>query len=264
LNKISIEGPAWLASDIHLGPDNPETAKLFFAFLDKASAHAGALFLLGDIFDVGIGDDWADQPPVWLSQALAHLQQTGKQIPLFIGHGNRDFLMGQRLAARLGAQLLDDQCLLQIHKQCVLLAHGDEFCTTDHAYQRFRKIVRHPWVQKLYLSLSLNQRMAIAHRARLKSIKTQANPNAVWHDVTLAQIDQTLKQADTRVLIHGHTHKPGHYPSAQGSAMIDRWVLPDWEADHLEPGQARRGGWIVINDSGLELFTVDGTVAIST
>jgi UDP-2,3-diacylglucosamine hydrolase len=46
LNKLAVTGPVWLASDIHLGPDNPKTAEAFFTFLDQAGAQAGALFLL--------------------------------------------------------------------------------------------------------------------------------------------------------------------------------------------------------------------------
>ena len=258
LNKISINGPAWLASDIHLGPDNPKTAQTFFAFLDQAGAHAGALFLLGDIFDVWIGDDWAEQPPQWLAQALSHLQQTASRIPLYLGHGNRDFLMGQRLAKRVNARLLDEQCILQVGHQQVLLAHGDEFCTTDLSYQRFRKIVRHPWVQGLYLRLSLKQRLAIAQRARHKSMTTQTKSNAIWHDVTLTSIARTLQAAGTDVLVHGHTHRPGHYIDRLDGDLVDRWVLPDWESDHLELGAPVRGGWIVVNANDVSLFNVAG------
>ena len=258
LNKLSIQGPAWLASDIHLGPENPKTADMFFNFLDKAGAHAGALFLLGDIFDVWIGDDWANLPPAWLKRSLDHLKKTSETVPLYIGHGNRDFLMGQQLAAKIGARLLDDQCVLNAQGHSVLLAHGDEFCTTDKAYQRFRKLVRHPLTQKLYLSLSLKQRLAIANRARQKSMQNQAKTHGVWHDVTLASIDRALDQTDTRTVIHGHTHRPGHYRDEVKGHIVDRWVLPDWEADHLQAGQPARGGWIVANSNGLSLFGVDG------
>lgn len=258
LNKISIEGPAWLASDIHLGPDNPKTAEMFFGFLEQAGAHAGALFLLGDIFDVWIGDDWVDDPPPWLAKSLKALAQAARQTKLYIGHGNRDFLMGKNLANRIGAQLLDEQCILNARGRTVLLAHGDEFCTTDRAYQRFRKLVRHPLTQAIYLKLSLKRRLAIAHHARLKSMQSQANPNAVWHDVTLESIDQALTRVQTRTVIHGHTHRPGHYIDEIVGQTIDRWVLPDWEADHLQPGQPVRGGWLVADRDGLTLFEANG------
>jgi len=251
LNKLTIKGPVWLASDIHLGPDNPKTAQAFFDFLDQAGAQAGALFLLGDIFNVWVGDDWARRPAPWLANTLQKLKQTAQRVPLWVGHGNRDFLMGSTLANQLGANLLDDQVVLQVADQTVLLAHGDEFCTQDKPYQRFRRVVRNPWVQALYLSLSVKQRLAIAERARRGSQQAQARPNAVWHDVSLESIDHVLSQANTRTLIHGHTHRPGHFVDRINDQPIDRWVLPDWEADHLTANEAARGGWLIIDDAGI-------------
>ena len=254
LNKLVIDGPAWLASDIHLGPNNPKTAQSFYDFLDRAGAHAGALFLLGDIFDVWVGDDCIDEPEPWLQAALSKLTTAASRTPLWIGHGNRDFLMGRKLAERIGAQLLDSQTILQVHDQAILLAHGDEFCSEDKRYQRFRRIVRNPWVQRVFLSLSLKRREAIARQARKKSIQTQTNPNAVWHDVCLDTIAKDLASNGLETLIHGHTHQPGHYPARIHDQPVDRWVLPDWESDHLENHQPARGGWMVVDESGLALY----------
>jgi len=257
LNKLAIKGPVWLASDIHLGQDNPKTAQAFFDFLDQAGAQAGALFLLGDIFNIWIGDDWARRPAPWLATALQKLKETARHAPLWLGHGNRDFLMGATLGKQLGAKILDDQVLLQVGHQNVLLAHGDEFCTKDKPYQRFRRVVRNPWIQALYLSLGVKQRLAIAERARRGSQKVQARPNAVWHDVSLGSIDCALNQANTRTLIHGHTHRPGHFVDQINEKTIDRWVLPDWEADHLTANESPRGGWLVIDDSGIRPVALD-------
>lgn len=251
LNKLEFQGPVWLASDIHLGPDNPVTSRLFYEFLDQASAHAGALLLLGDIFDVWIGDDSIKQPPEWLRLALHNLKATATRIPLWIGRGNRDFLMGSALCDQLSANLLDDQTLLQVGSQRILLAHGDEFCTSDKRYQRFRRIVRHPAVQAAYLMLGLGLRQTIARRARAQSMKSQRQPMAVFHDVDGQAITDRLKQVNAQTLIHGHTHRPGHHFIGSDPITIDRWVLPDWEADHLETGAAARGGWLVVDETGI-------------
>ncbi len=251
LNKLTVQGPVWLASDIHLGADNPKTAHAFHGFLDQAGAHAGALFLLGDIFNVWIGDDWAKQAPAWLQDSLTKIAQTAAKIPVWLGHGNRDFLMGEPLAQQLGARLLAEQVLLDVDGQQVLLAHGDEFCSTDKAYQRFRRVVRNPWIQALYLSLGIKQRLAIANRARRSSQQAQSRPNAVYHDVSLDTVAHALKAAGTRTLIHGHTHRPGHFVDQVQHQSVDRWVLPDWEADHLSPSETARGGGLIIDANGI-------------
>lgn len=250
-NKLVLSGPVWLASDIHLGPQNPKTAQAFYAFLDKARAQASALLLLGDVFDVWIGDDCIEQPEPWLKEALAQLRAVGQHIPLWIGHGNRDFLMGSRLAREVHAQMLAPQTILEVGPMRLLLAHGDEFCTSDLAYQRFRAVVRHAWVQRAFLWLTKRQRQAIAHRARQKSQQTQSEQNAIWHDVQLQSIAKRLSETGLETLIHGHTHRPGHYVDAHQCVPIDRWVLPDWEADHLGAQDIARGGWIVVNEDGV-------------
>src|SRR5690606_10130653 len=145
-NKLAIPGVLWVASDIHLGTAVPQTARAFYAFLEQARHQADALILCGDIFDAWIGDDPAlCTPPGWLAQALAQLRATAQAMPLYLVRGNRDFLMGQALADALGARLLDAPAVLDTDAGAILLAHGDEFCTDDLAYQRFRRIVRTAW-----------------------------------------------------------------------------------------------------------------------
>ena len=257
LNKLELQGPVWLASDIHLGPDNPATSRVFYEFLDQASAQAGALLLLGDVFDVWIGDDVIRHPPQWLGLALDKLKATAQRIPLWIGRGNRDFLMGRALCDHVCARLLPDQTHLLVESQHILLAHGDEFCTTDKKYQRFRRIVRHPITQAAYLWLGLSWRQAIAHRARMQSVKAQQQARSVFHDVDGQAISDRLQQAGVQTLIHGHTHRPGHYTHEAGNRTIERWVLSDWEADHPTMGTSARGGWIVVDHTGIHPFDLE-------
>ncbi len=257
MNKLSFDGPVWLASDIHLGANNPQTAQSFFWFLDRASAQAGALLLLGDIFDVWIGDDWLTKPPPWLSECVNRLRHTSQRCPLWIGRGNRDFLMGKSLTDALGAKLLDDQFVLSVAGQPYLLAHGDEFCINDLAYQRFRRAVRNRWIQKAFLSLSLNTRAGIAQKARQQSMKSQQHTNQDTDtrlDVCEYAMAKALQTQDLHTIIHGHTHRPGHYHHQVGHQSFDRWVLPDWESDHLDNPQQARGGWLVIDQTGVTPF----------
>src|SRR5690606_14073864 len=122
LNRLALPGRVWIASDIHPGEHNPGTAAASSRFLQRARHEADALVLCGDIFEAWIGDDHAlNAPPAWLGQALAALRDTARDIPLWLGRGNRDFLMGPALARSLGAQLLDDEVLLSTEAGTVLL-----------------------------------------------------------------------------------------------------------------------------------------------
>lgn len=314
MNKLSFGGPVWLASDIHLGSHNPRTSDAFYKFLANARQQSSALILLGDIFDVWVGDDWITHPPDWLKTALEHLQLTAKTIPLLLMGGNRDFLIGENLAKSLGAHLIGSPCILEVTNlevtnpesqdfaasgtpknanlvQSFLLAHGDEFCTADLAYQRFRSVVRNPVVQTLFLALPLSLRRRIAGKARVSSMQTVRNPYDGRYDVQDKDLAQRLRQADLSTCIHGHTHRPGTYPVAshQGSSAestpsqssasqtMRRWVLPDWELDHPDQSHADlmdstktqqrpstaatrsvsgdvRGGWMQIDQNGPRLI----------
>lgn len=269
MNNLSFCEPVWLASDIHLGPDNPRTSETFYRFLAHARNRAGALILLGDIFDVWIGDDWIRHPPPWLELALHHLRETGQTLPMWILGGNRDFLIGDKLAHHLDARLIRDQCLLRItshgkdkpSKHTViqpdrkfLLAHGDEFCTEDLKYQRFRRIVRNPALQSCFMLLPLSLRKQIARRARQTSQQTDRSPHDASYDVQDTALAMALQNSGAHCCIHGHTHRPGHFPvhTAQ-SGDLSRWVLPDWECDHHCGREPERGGWMEIDQSGLVL-----------
>jgi UDP-2,3-diacylglucosamine hydrolase len=249
LNKLALPGPVWIASDTHLGPHAPQTQKAFLAFLEQARRHAGALLLCGDIFEAWIGDDLAtDQPPVWLAQLVGALQETSAHIPVYLMRGNRDFLLGKHFANAVGARLLNDQTLLDTAAGLVLLSHGDEYCTDDRAYQRLRRWVRKPWVQKLFLGLSLTTRKRIAAWARSRSKRSTAGKQMTLLDVNQQAISTAFERSGSCLMVHGHTHRPAVHTYELNGKTCVRHVLTDWDFDC--PGQ-HRGGWLLIDEKGI-------------
>jgi len=250
-NRLILAGTVWLASDIHLGPDVPRTASVFQRFLQEACAQADALILCGDIFDAWIGDDAAlDTPDPWLAQAMQGMRDVSSRIPLWLGRGNRDFLLGQRFAKAVGASILPDSVLLDTDTGPVLLSHGDEYCTDDAGYQRFRRIVRQPLVQGLFLKLSLATRRRIAGWARARSKASNQYKAMDIMDVTPAAIAQAFARSEAHDKVHGHTHRPAIHELEVAGTPRRRIVLPDWDFDHAEPP---RGGWLSISATGMRL-----------
>ncbi|NLC34956.1 MAG: UDP-2,3-diacylglucosamine diphosphatase [Alcaligenaceae bacterium] len=250
MNKLRLPGRIWVASDIHLGPDSPATAAAFFNFLEQAAQQADALILAGDIFDAWIGDDVALQPEPWLQDALHALHAAVARIPLWLGRGNRDFLIGKSLLRRIGAHALPEPALLETDAGQILLAHGDEYCTADPGYQRFRRIVRNTAVQRSYLALPLRLRRGIADWARARSRHSNQYKAAVIMDVEPSAIAQALRETGAPMLIHGHTHRPARHALKVEGRECERLVLPDWDFDHAD---AARGGWIVIDSTGARI-----------
>ncbi len=250
LNKLPCPGRVWVASDIHLGPDSPATAAAFHAFLERAAREADTLILAGDIFDAWIGDDVALRPEPWLKSSLDALKAFAVRTPLWLGRGNRDFLIGHRLALQLGARLLPEPALLQTQAGVVLLTHGDEYCTGDARYQRFRRVVRHPGVQRAYLALPLSLRQRIANWARQRSKHANRYKPANIMDVAPSSVEDALRSSGSNILIHGHTHRPARHSLRVDGWDRERWVIPDWDFDHARPP---RGGWIELSSGGVRI-----------
>ncbi|CUJ71743.1 UDP-2,3-diacylglucosamine diphosphatase [Achromobacter xylosoxidans] len=254
MNKIALPGPVWLASDLHLGPATPATAEAFLAFLQAAEEEAAALLLPGDIFDAWIGDDVIRAAPPWLATALTALRTTANRIPLWLGRGNRDFLIGEELAGAVGARLLPEPALLQTDYGDVLLTHGDEFCTDDAAYQQFRQMVRNPQWQAAFLAKTIPERLAMAQQARGESQMANQSKSMEIMDVNAAAVEQAFRDSGVALMVHGHTHRPARHVLEVDGSKRERWVLPDWDCDHVSPP---RGGWLVIDRDGLQFYDLE-------
>lgn len=234
---------AWRAvdfiADLHLAEDSPATFEALRRHL--ATTRADAVLLLGDVFEVWVGDDTLDDPASYESRALATLaaaaagRSTGR-LALGFMVGNRDFLFGERACAALGARPLADPTLLEAFGQRLLVAHGDAWCLDDRPYQAFRAQVRSAAWQSDFLARPLAERRAIARQLRQASIARQAGRAIeTYADLDAACVDQALATNEAAALLHGHTHRPADHALSAGRT---RRVLSDWHLDGPgdEPG----------------------------
>lgn len=215
-------------SDVHLHPEDPATHAGFVRYLEQTPADA--VFLLGDIFEVWVGDD-AATPGSFEAGIAAHLRRASATRALFFLHGNRDFLMGEGFLCAAGVTLLDDPCLLQFHGRRWLLSHGDSLCLGDTDYQRFRARVRDPAWQAAVLAKPLDERQALGRTMRQASESHKA-ADTDYADADLAMTEAWLTEADATTLIHGHTHRPADHALPGGGTRI---VLSDWDLQAMPP-----------------------------
>jgi len=215
-------------SDLHLDPDRPAITALFLAFLERRAPGADALYILGDLFEAWIGDD--DSSP--LNRAVAGGLQAcaAAGTPVFLMHGNRDFLIGQRFAGQAGCTLLEDPACIDLYGTPTLLMHGDLLCTDDTEYQAFRERVRSPQGQADLLSRPLAERHRIAAELRRQSREqTGGKPEAIM-DVNPQAVQDVMRAHGVRRLIHGHTHRPAIHELTIAGHPAQRIVLGDWYA----------------------------------
>lgn len=221
-----------LISDLHLQESRPDISNTLLHFLKSNQRQCDALFILGDLFEVWIGDDDDSELKNSVASALSDFNLAGAWI--FIAHGNRDFLLGEEFAQKCGASLISDPYTLQTENGPVILLHGDQLCTDDKDYMEFRNMVRQDAWQQDFLAKPLDERRAFAQQAREQSKTATADKNTEIMDVNQQEVLSLLHESGQTSMIHGHTHRPaihdieleqpiGEHKTAQ------RVVLGDWD-----------------------------------
>ena len=244
--------PAWrtvdFISDLHLSAGDPATFAAWQHYLQATPADA--VFILGDLFEVWVGDDAVNASPEshFETSCTQALRQVADRLALFFMHGNRDFLVGPALMAQTGATLLSDPTVLAFAGQRWLLSHGDALCLDDAGYQDFRRLVRSPDWQRAFLARPLAERQALARDMRRQS-EARKRSGTDYGDVDAAAARQWLGAAGAPVLIHGHTHKPARHDLGGG---LSRWVLSDWDSLASVP----RAEVLRLSDGGLQRIAV--------
>ena len=220
-------------SDLHLDAQRPEITTLFLDFLRAEAHRAGALYILGDLFEAWVGDDDPSDVGMDVANGLRSVADAG--VPVYFIRGNRDFLVGPEYAQRAGFRILPDPAVVMLYGKPVLLMHGDLLCTDDTAYQAFRAQTRAPDWQAQFLSQSLQARLAFAAQARAASQARQSEMKGsdrtqfeTVTDVTPATVSATLARYGVDTLIHGHTHRPALHDLDIHGRACQRIVLGDW------------------------------------
>jgi len=214
-------------SDLHLKPEAPHLSRILLELLHGAAARAEALYVLGDLFEAWPGDDDAgdpfNAPVIGAFRALA-----GRGVPLHFQHGNRDFLLGAGFAQATGGTLLAEELVVDLHGRRTLLMHGDQLCTDDIGYQRFRAQVRNPAWQQALLQQPLAARKHLARQLREGSDAAKAGKTTDIMDVNADAVAAAFRRHGVTRLIHGHTHRPGRHIHEVDGRACERIVLADW------------------------------------
>lgn len=236
--------PTLFVSDLHLSATRPHISKLFFDFLNRTAADADALYVLGDLFESWAGDDDLDDPlHVVVIEAFRALARD--RAKLYLMHGNRDFLIGEKFAEACGATLLADPTLIAVHSQPTLLMHGDTLCTDDVQYQQWREYSHDQARQQAFLAQPLAARKFMIEGLLGQSQESKRDKTDGIMDAAPAAIENALREHGYPRLIHGHTHRPARHCHVVDDRVCERWVLADW----YESGSYLRcdeGGCLVV------------------
>lgn len=212
-------------SDLHLSESTPRTVAALAAHLRCTGADA--VFILGDLFEVWVGDDARHDG--FEAECVAMLREAASRRVVGFMAGNRDFLVGEETLRESGVIRLEDPTLITAFGQQLLVSHGDALCLDDTEYQRFRAEVRAGDWQQRFLAqpLAERRRVAASYRAQSEARKRGQSP-ADWSDLDPAATRAWLQSAGAPALLHGHTHQPATHTLGPG---LVRHVLSDWDFD---------------------------------
>lgn len=236
-------------ADVHLPMQvGSPISQAFLNFMQTKALEAQTLYILGDLFDGWIGDDVGLVAYAPFISALAEFTRSGHS--LYVGLGNRDFLLKSDFAQATGASLLGDETEIQLGETCAVLLHGDTLCTDDVDYLKMRALFTHPDWQAQALAKSPAERLQIAQQLKAASERKKSEKSEAIMDVTQLGIDDLLsRHTQVQHIIHGHTHRPMQHEPIQG---VTRWVLGDWRPDTQ---------YLLWNGKHLQLIPFSSTMA---
>ena len=225
-----------LLSDLHLAENTPRVFEAWAAHLRHTDADA--VFILGDLFEVWIGDDMAERG--FEARCVEVLSAAAAERTVGFMAGNRDFLVGDAMLEANGVLRLADPTVVVAFGERVMLSHGDALCIDDVDYQRYRSIVRRPGVQRAFAALPFAARRAIGRALRRRSGRREPAQRGGFIDVDAGAALAWMRGAETPTLVHGHTHAPASHDLAPGAV---RHVLSDWELDGSSAPRAEILRW---------------------
>ena len=184
--------------------------------------------MLGDIFDWWVGDDQMRDPVRRRRRQVDARHRCCRRSRCTSGNGNRDFLIGERLAKAAGATLLPDFVLLDLHGVRTLLCHGDSCAPTTSNTRRIARACATPRCRRACCACPTSCARIIAAWLRRKSRNTKAlKPESIM-DVSIATVERTFRDRDAARMIHGHTHRPAVHVHDVDGKKRERIVLADW------------------------------------
>lgn len=214
-------------SDLHLQEFATNKIASFAKLLTQQAKNAAALYILGDLFQAWIGDDDNSAFSVQIRALLKKFTLNGP--PVYIMHGNHDFLLADKFCLTTGCNLVKDPTIIDLYGAPTLICHGDTLCANDKLHQLFRKYIYNPKYCKLFLQLPLIWRKGIAKFMVKQSVKRHNKHGLNREAISQQLVVSLMARYKIKQLIHGHTHIANTFEPAAKKSTGRRITLGAWD-----------------------------------
>lgn len=214
-------------ADLHLNENHRHITDALFSFLDKEATNAETLYILGDMFEVWVGDD--EHTPLMdeVAQKLTDFSEH-HQVKIYYIHGNRDFMIGKHYLKQSSMTLLPDHCEIDLYGSKTLILHGDTLCLFDKHYQKMRKVIHNPIMQFIFNALPLKFRKRIGWKIRTASQSKKVYKDNNMMGVTENEVQRLMALHNVQRMIHGHTHQACVHDIIVNNKPAQRFDVGDW------------------------------------
>ena len=238
-------------SDLHLHRERPEMVERFVAFLDFEARAAERLYVLGDLFDLWLGDDDGREPHPRVLAALRRLSDAG--VRSHVARGNHDFLLGRRFERESGCRLLPEPARIDLHGTPVVVLHGD---VPLHPGRGLPGLPAHrprpPDGRRTFFACRSRPSRARGEAAPIAPGRPPGSRARTSWTSPRRRSPACSRTPGTRCMIHGHTPPACGAPDRGGGAPATRIVLGDWY---------EQGSVLVWNEHGFRNETLDDRIA---
>ncbi|NJL14267.1 MAG: UDP-2,3-diacylglucosamine diphosphatase [Microscillaceae bacterium] len=230
---LAPDKKVFFASDFHLGAPDYAQSRLrerkVVHWLESIQSQAGAIFLLGDIFDFWF--EYRHAVPKGYVRLLGKLAQiTDQGIPVFVFVGNHDMWMFDYLTREMDIPVFYQPQAWCINGKKFWIGHGDGLGPGDYTYKFLKRLFRNRLFQWLFARLHPNFGIGLANffsrRSRSRNLRHHKDEVFLGNKEWLWQYCQQMEKTQAfDYYVFGHRHLPLDLPVGPQSRYIN---LGEW------------------------------------
>jgi UDP-2,3-diacylglucosamine hydrolase len=251
----SAPGPVFFISDAHLGAPAgpPDRERRLLELLSTLPGRAGALFVLGDLFDFWF--EYAHAIPKGtfrIGRALAEIVDSG--VPVVYLGGNHDFWVGSYLQGELGIRSFQKPIAVRLQGRTILLAHGDGLGPGDGGYKILKGVLRSRWAIGAFRAIHPDLGIPLARRISVVSRK-HTEPREVILPRIVRDVVRPRLRGEIDAMLIGHIHEPAHFHEDGKDFLVTGDWIESFTHVRLEEGRftlykLERGAQVIVPAEG--------------
>lgn len=234
---ITIDLPShkkiYFTSDHHFGAPTPELSfpreQKFVQWLDEISKDAGALFIVGDLFDFWF--EYKKVVPKGFVRILGKLASLRDQgLPIYFFVGNHDLWMENYFEKELGIPVFHEPIEVKVNNTLLFVGHGDGLGPGDKGYKRMKKVFVHPLSKWLFRWLHPDVGVSLAQYMSVKNKLISGEDDAKYlgeeNEWLILYTKRKESEKHRDFYIFGHRHLPMVLPLLDNKTKYVN--LGDW------------------------------------